>query len=110
MASWQNDLKALVEETQALANSVEKPVQVEPFIEPVQNLVDEIVKSGEPTRAMFTPMNWARSERDEIKQRVANFKAHQQKLKVEREAFFLQTIIRVRASIRDGGARSGQDD
>ena len=37
------------------------------------------------------------SERDEIKQRLANFKAHQLKLKTEREDYYLQTMTRTRA-------------
>jgi hypothetical protein len=37
------------------------------------------------------------SERDEIKQRVANFKAHQQKMQAERENYYLQTMTRTRA-------------
>jgi hypothetical protein len=37
------------------------------------------------------------SERDEIKQRLENFKAHQQKMQAEREVYYLQTMTRTRA-------------
>ena len=37
------------------------------------------------------------SERDEIKQRLANFKAHQLRMQAEREDYYLQTMTRTRA-------------
>jgi hypothetical protein len=53
----------------------------------------------EPTTwpARLPPMTVPPSERDEIKQRLANFKAHQLKLKTEREDYYLQTMTRTRA-------------
>ena len=39
------------------------------------------------------------SERDEIKQRLANFKAHQRKMQAEREDYYMQTMTRTRAAI-----------
>ena len=43
------------------------------------------------------PMTVPPSERDEIKQRLANFKAHQLKMQTEREDYYLQTMARTRA-------------
>jgi hypothetical protein len=37
------------------------------------------------------------SERDEIKQRLANFKAHQLRIQAEREDYYSQTMARTRA-------------
>jgi hypothetical protein len=37
------------------------------------------------------------SERDVIKQRLANFKAHQSRMQAEREDYYLQTMTRTRA-------------
>ena len=71
MTNWQADLDALVQETMALTKSV----SVEPTVTPA--LV-------EPNRL---PANLDRSERDEIRQRVANFKAHQERFAREREDF-----------------------
>jgi hypothetical protein len=53
----------------------------------------------EPTTwpARLPPMTVPPSERDEIKQRLANFKAHQLKMQAERENYYLQTMARARA-------------
>jgi hypothetical protein len=40
------------------------------------------------------------SERDEIKQRLANFKAHQSRMQAEREDYYLQMMTRTRAAIQ----------
>src|ERR1700722_20542785 len=71
MTNWQADLDALVQETMALTKSV----RVEP------TMTRAVV---EPNRM---PANLHRSERDEIRQRVANFKAHQERFAREREDF-----------------------
>jgi hypothetical protein len=39
------------------------------------------------------------SERDEIKPRLANFKAHQLRMQAEREDYYLQTMTRTRAML-----------
>jgi hypothetical protein len=72
MINWKADLDSLVEETMAFVKSV----GVEP------SLPRDIV---EPYR--MPSVNWMSSEREEIGQRVANFKAHQQRFMREREDF-----------------------
>ena len=47
--------------------------------------------------AKLPPLTLPPSERDEIKQRLANFKAHQLKMQAEREDYYLQTMARTRA-------------
>jgi hypothetical protein len=47
--------------------------------------------------ARLPPMTVPPSERDEIKQRLANFKAHQLRMQAEREDYYLQTMTRTRA-------------
>jgi hypothetical protein len=47
----------------------------------------------------FAPMTWPTSEHDDIKQRLANFKAHQLKMQNERDEYFLQVMTRTRALI-----------
>jgi hypothetical protein len=53
----------------------------------------------EPTTwpARLTPMTVPPSERDEIMQRLASFKALQLKMQAEREDYYLQTMTRARA-------------
>ena len=55
--------------------------------------------------ARLSPMTLPPSERDEIKQRVANFKAHQLKMQAEREDYYSQTMARTRA-LAAGSPRS----
>jgi hypothetical protein len=72
MVNWKADLDSLIEETMAFAKSV----RVEP---PMPRTIVE------PNRVPL--VNWRLSERDEIMQRVANFKAHQQRFMREREDY-----------------------
>ena len=44
------------------------------------------------------------SEISEIKARVANFRAHQQRFNQEREAYCTATMAKVQAALRDGSA------
>ena len=72
MENWRDDLNSLVDETMAFA----KRIHVAP------SMPRTIVK---PNR--MPSVNWMSSEREEIGQRVANFKAHQQRFMREREDF-----------------------
>ena len=83
MVNWKADLNSLVEETMAFAKSV----RVEP---PMPRTVVE------PNR--MPPVNWMESEREEIRQRVANFKAHQRRLIREREDYAASEWKRMLAS------------
>ena len=78
MTDWKADLDALVQETMALTKSV----RVEP---PVPRAVVE---------PNWMPLN--NSERDEIRQRVANFKAHQERFAREPEDFAASLLKRMR--------------
>jgi hypothetical protein len=51
------------------------------------------------------PMKWGGSEREEIRRRVANFKAHQQRFTREREDYAASTLMRVQ-----GGVTAPQQD
>ena len=84
MADWKADLNALFEETGALTKRVQAKT---PF---PQDVV-------EPAR--LPPVNWIGGVlREEIEQRVAKFKAHQQRLIREREDFAASEWKRVRAA------------
>jgi hypothetical protein len=45
------------------------------------------------------PMKWGGSEREEIRKRIATFKAHQQSFTQEREDYALSTLMRVQRDI-----------
>jgi len=83
MLDWKANLDALVEETMAFAKSV----RVEP---PIPRAVVE------PNR--MPSVNWMESEREEIRRRVANFKAHQQRFIREREDYAASEFKRMLAS------------
>jgi hypothetical protein len=53
---------------------------------------------SEPTTwpVRLLPMTVPPSERDEIKQRLTNFKAHQLRMQTERETYYSQTMARTR--------------
>jgi hypothetical protein len=99
MSSWQNDLDALVEESMAFArNTKGQSAAAEPSVEPVLVIAKQALAEPRP-RATAAPMMWTVSQREEIKQRVANFKAHQLKMQTDREDYYLKTMSRTRAII-----------
>ena len=83
MADWKTELDALVKETMAFAKSL----RVEP---PMPRTIVE------PNR--MPPVSRIVSEREEIRQRVANFKAHQQRFIREREDYASSEWKRILAS------------
>jgi hypothetical protein len=83
MTNWKADLDALIDETMAFVQSV----RVEP---PSSRTIVE------PNRTPSVPsVNWMSSEREEIGQRVANFKAHQQRFMREREDYAASELKRM---------------
>ena len=96
MSSWQNDLDTLVKESMALARNVTG--QSAAVVEPVLAVGEQALAEPRP-RATAAPMTWPVSEREEIKQRVANFKAHQLKVQNEREGYYFKTMSRTREII-----------
>ena len=83
MLDWKADLNKLVEETKTFANSVR-----------VESIVPRTIV--EPNRV--PPVNWAGSEREEISRHIANFKAHQQRFKRDREDYAASEFKRMIAS------------
>ena len=99
MSSWQNDLDALVQQSMALAQSVRsRSTAGELAVEPILVVVEQALVEP-PPGASPAPMTWPVSEREEIKQHVANFKAHQLKVQNEREDYYLDAMSRTRAII-----------
>jgi hypothetical protein len=80
MAGWKSDLDALIQEARALVKSRVEPAAPRAVIEPPvpHNII-------EPPRLL--PVSLSKSESDEIRERVSNFKAHQERFAREREQF-----------------------
>ena len=81
MTNWQAELDALMQETMRLTKSAGvEPVIPRAVIEPNQ----------------MSPGALNNSERDQIRQRVANFKAHQERFAREREDFAASLLKEMR--------------
>ena len=80
MTNWQGELDALMQETMRLTKSA--------GVEPV--IPRAVI---EPNR--MSPGTLNNSERDQIRQRVANFKAHQERFAREREHFAASQLKRM---------------
>jgi hypothetical protein len=91
---WKQELDALIESTMAFARDVQRqPIPDLPVaIRTAERALADTSKPIPPT-----PMVRPASERDEIQQRVNNFKAHQQKMTREREDHYLQIKARMLA-------------
>ena len=81
MTNWQSELDALMQETMRITKSA----GVEPFIPRA------VI---EPNR--MSPVNLNSSERDQIRQRIANFKTHQERFAREREDFAASLLQKMR--------------
>jgi hypothetical protein len=80
MTNWKNDFDRLVEETTAFANK--------------HRVVPPMPRDfAEPSR--LPPVNLNNSQREEIRQRVSNFKAHQERFTREREEFAASQMKRM---------------
>jgi hypothetical protein len=92
MGNWKTERDALVSETLAFVRSVRSQARRHDVLEPMPHSGDEKGRSQSATfddrvkpasddpavLSRLTPMNWGQPEREEIIQRVARFKAHQQ--------------------------------
>jgi hypothetical protein len=87
MTDWKADLDALVQESIAFAKSI----PVEP---PKPRTIVE------PNR--MPPVSLDNSERDEIRQRVSNFKVHQERFAREREDFAASQLKRMLGQAESG--------
>src|SRR4051812_901321 len=95
---WKKDLELLIAQTRALVApsvDVSRPEPLKRAPHPIER-VEKAEVPTEPLRLTprFAPMQWRATSREEIKQRVATFKAHQQKFEREREDYCLRTMAR----------------
>ena len=89
--NWKQELEALIEDTMAFANDVKRQ-QIPNWpaaIKTAEQLLSDTSKPI-PGPATIAPVTRPTSERDEIRKRVSNFKAHQEKMAREREGYYLQ--------------------
>jgi hypothetical protein len=87
MTDWKADLDALVQESTAFAKSI----RVDP---PMPHTIVE------PTR--MPPVSPNKSERDEIRQRIVKFKAHQERFARERNDYAASQLKRMQGSVVTG--------
>ena len=97
---WQRELDALIESTMAYAKNV-KPQPISDLTLVIRTAEQALADTSKsiPLPAANTPTTRPRSERDEILQRVSNFRAHQEKMAREREDYYLQAKAKMLAVI-----------
>jgi hypothetical protein len=83
MTDCKTDRDALVDEGMAFARTVRQEA-------PATELAE---------RPTLEPMKWGGPQREEIRQRVSNFKAQQQRLIREREAYATSTLKEMKRSL-----------
>ena len=97
---WKRDLDALIESTRAFANDVKR--QSIPNLPAAIRTAEQVLADTStpiPRPATITPVTWPASERDEIRKRVSDFKAHQEKMAREREGYYLQMKAKMLAPV-----------
>ena len=97
--SWKRDLDALVESTVEFVNEV-KPRAIPEMTVAMRAAEQALAQTRKPIPSVttgLTPPALPTSERDEIRQRVSNFKAHQQKFAREREQYYLEMKAKMMA-------------
>jgi hypothetical protein len=125
---WKSDLESLVEQTKAMVKSANlrgselvgapevwprREASVESFAPRViaasppriaTSSLSRVAPASPPRVTETSPprVTTASQEREAIKQRVAGFKAHQEKLRREREQYYLEMTAKVRDMLRNG--------
>ena len=97
---WNRNLDALIESTMAFVKDVKRqPIPDLPLA--LRTAEQALADTSKPIPPPITiaPTVWPASERDEIRQRVNNFRAHQEKMAREREDYYLQVKARMLASV-----------
>ena len=114
--SWKKDRDTLIAQTMAFVQSVTgRREELRPDLKSVLPPVDvdvraelatalEIVDAAEPppvtAQQAHRPVALTDIQK-EIRDRVANFRAHQQRFNKEREEYFSATIAKLKASMKD---------
>ncbi len=97
---WRIELESLVEQTKAMLKNVNQKI-VEPAAKPDESSPREpVLETALPQ--VLPQVTSSSPAQEEIKQRVAGFKAHQEKLRREREEYYLEMTAKTRAMLRNG--------
>jgi hypothetical protein len=97
MMNLQQELDALIESTMAFANNVRQRHRIADLPVALRVAEQALADTSKPIQP---PVSFApASERDEIRQRVSKFKAHQEKMAREREDYYLQVKARMLSSV-----------
>jgi hypothetical protein len=99
--NWKLELDALVESTMAFARDVER--QRIPALPVAVRTAEQALADTSKSIPLLAAIT-AASERDEIRQRVSNFKAHQEKMARQREDYYLQMKAKMLAPVDPGPA------
>jgi hypothetical protein len=113
--SWKKDRDALIAQTMAFVESVTgRREDLQADLKPTQPPVEAgarteraaapviVDTAGPPPAPLSRPRQVALSEvQKEIRDRVASFRAHQQRFNKEREEYFSTTIAKLKASMKD---------
>jgi hypothetical protein len=109
MGNWKTERDAFVNETMAFVEAVRshRPISTEAIVTPKQLPVGVSEHFQQPAPSMSeasqvvpeTIEQPRLAEREEIRQRVANFKAHQQLFIREREDYALSTLMRLQGGV-----------
>jgi hypothetical protein len=97
MMNLRQEIDALIETTMAFASDVRRRQPIPDSPVALRTAEQALADTSKPIPApiIITPTVWPASERDEIRQRVSNFKAHQEKTTREREDYYLQVKARM---------------
>lgn len=102
---WQKERDALINETMALVERVNATKPLAPFQGSVQSPRPEPATppkalDRQPSPAPVAAMQWGESEREHIAKRVETFKAHQERVRREREDYFFRTMQRAKETAK----------
>jgi hypothetical protein len=104
---WKRDLDALVESTMAFAGGVERQA-ISDLPAAVRTAEQALTDTSKPVPVPSTKAAaWRASERDDIRQRINNFKAHQEKMARQREDYYLQMRAKMLPQADQSGPASG---
>ena len=106
---WQRELDELIASTMTFAKDL-KPNPISDLA-PVVRTAEQALADTKPIPlpAAVTPMAWPKSERDEILQRVSNFRAHQEKMAREREDHYLQARAKMLEALSQRPGRHSEE-
>lgn len=97
--AWQSELEALIQEAQAFTNAVQPQIIPKPISS--AKLTEQVPREfSRPTQIEPIAKAASNPEREEIKRRVANFRAVQDRMQREREDYFVKTLADARQGTR----------